>query len=775
MIRCTLFLFLICYTNIISAQTIALDECNVVWTTQSRNSSESMPCGGGDIGLNIWVEHGDILFYIARSGLYDENNALLKSGRVRIHLSPDPFLTGDFKQTLHLNDGYVDIEGENEKGVKAKIKIWVDVFNPRIHINITGSQPLSASVAYENWRYRDSFKKGLENNENAYKSGATDPVKSYKDSIRYKNNAVLFFHQNQQIPTVFDVTVHQQGLNSVKSQLFNPLKNLIFGGMLIGDQMEPGKKENGVYVNTGYRAWQLKSTKALQSRNIVLTLYTKQTPDLSNWEKGLDSVNQMLDDDRNAQEKSQNWWHQLWQRSFIYINSDDPGRDTVAWQSGRNYQLFRYMLACNAFGSFPTKFNGGLFTYDPVFVNADYAFTPDFRNWGGSIFTAQNQRLVYYPMLKSGDYDMMQPGFNFYLRILKNAELATGSYWPHGGARFTEQIDNFGLSDFAEYGFNRPKDFDPGVDYNPWLEYHWDTVLEFCYMMLETGDYGGKDVRPYLPFIESCLTFFDEHYRYLGIQRDGKALDGDGKLILFPGSSGETFKMAKNATSTVAGLTTVLQKLIDLPSAYIDSNTRIRFSAMLNRIPRISYRYVDGHQTIAPAKSWVRVNNEETPQLYPVFPYGIFGIGKPDLQIALNTYLYDTLAIKFRSHVGWKTDNLFAARLGLTSEAERLTFSKLKNSGRKFPAFWGPGFDWAPDNNWGGSGMTGLQEMLLQTSGDKIYLFPAWPKNLDVHFKLHASKETVVECIFKNGQVQSLTVMPQSRRKDVINCLINNY
>ena len=28
----------------------------VVWTMQSRNSSESMPCGGHDIGMNVWVE-----------------------------------------------------------------------------------------------------------------------------------------------------------------------------------------------------------------------------------------------------------------------------------------------------------------------------------------------------------------------------------------------------------------------------------------------------------------------------------------------------------------------------------------------------------------------------------------------------------------------------------------------------------------------------------------------------------------------------------------------
>ena len=48
---------------------------NIVWTTQSQNSSEAMPCGGGDIGMNVWVENGDLLIYLARSGSFNEDNA----------------------------------------------------------------------------------------------------------------------------------------------------------------------------------------------------------------------------------------------------------------------------------------------------------------------------------------------------------------------------------------------------------------------------------------------------------------------------------------------------------------------------------------------------------------------------------------------------------------------------------------------------------------------------------------------------------------------------
>ena len=62
----------------VSAQ--QLNDYNIVWNSQSQNSSESMPCGGGDIGLNVWVENGELLFYMSRSGTFDENNSMLKLG-----------------------------------------------------------------------------------------------------------------------------------------------------------------------------------------------------------------------------------------------------------------------------------------------------------------------------------------------------------------------------------------------------------------------------------------------------------------------------------------------------------------------------------------------------------------------------------------------------------------------------------------------------------------------------------------------------------------------
>jgi hypothetical protein len=73
-----------------------------------------------------------------------------------------------------------------------------------------------------------------------------------------------------------------------------------------------------------------------------------------------------------------------------------------------------------------------------------------------------------------------------------------------------------------------------------------------------------------------------------------------------------------------------------------------------------------------------------------------------------------------------------------------------------------------PDHNWGGSGMIGLQEMLMQTIGDEIRLLPAWPREWDVDFKLHAPGNTTVEGSLREGRLTQLIVTPKSRETDVV-------
>ena len=715
------------------------------WRTPSQNSSESMPCGGGDIGMNVWVEDGDILFYLSRSGCFDENNTLLKLGRFRIHL-PQGLQMASFRQQLVLKDGYCQVtDGQ------TWVVLWADTEKPVVHIEVSKEkEKTDVEVTYESWRTKDIVLTKRERFQTSWKFAAPKGLVTRHDSIIAGEGAISFFHHNGE-ETIFDATVRQQQMGRVKDRLYNPLKNLVFGGQLKSSQLRLKEHTVGRYASHDYEGWTYKTLRPAQRHEFCITLATLQGS-ISQWQQAVSDTQRRIESKRDKS-VTRNWWKNFWERSYIVAPNGETPKEIA-----RNYTLFRYMLGCNSRGQWPTKFNGGLFTFDPEYVFAskdgkagteEYRLSPDFRNWGGGVHTAQNQRLVYWPLLKSGDYDLLSPQLDFYLNIYKNAEERSRLYWGHEGACLTEQIENYGLPCFPEYGTKRPEGFDPGMERNAWLEYEWDTCLEFCMMALEAHRYSGEDIAKYLPMIRSCLRFFDEHYQYLAAQRGAKKLDGNGKLVLYPGSGGETFKGAYNSTSTIAALRCVAEAMCD--------------TVLLSRLPEITVR--DG--MIQPALHYERVQNVESTQLYPVFPWRMYGVGRPNLDIARNTYLNDSLAVKFRSHIGWKQDAIWAACLGMTDEAQRLIQLKMGDGPHRFPAFWGPGYDWTPDHNWGGSGMIALQEMLLQEVGDSLYLFPAWPKEWDIRFKLHASRNTIVEAELKKGRVVYLNVTPKEREKQV--------
>jgi hypothetical protein len=95
------------------------------------------------------------------------------------------------------------------------------------------------------------------------------------------------------------------------------------------------------------------------------------------------------------------------------------------------------------------------------------------------------------------------------------------------------------------------------------------------------------------------------------------------------------------------------------------------------------------------------------------------------------------------------------------------------HEGSRFPAFWGPNYDWVPDQDHGGVLMKAFQTMLIQADpySKKIYLFPAWPEDWECNFKVHAPYETVITGKVKDGQLLDLIVTPESREKDIVNFL----
>lgn len=710
---------LLAYTSMYAGKTVAdYKPKDYVWTTQSQNSSGSMPCGGHDVGMNVWVENGDILFYVSKSGMLDENNTLLKAGRFRLNIKGQPFSGTDFEQRLCLDDGAIYIKG---KGIS--IRLWADVYQPKVFVEMNATHKADATLSYESWRYKDRPVTKAECQQGSYKWNIPADCTTFADSIKAAKNSIDFWHTNRSY-TVFDYTVSRESLDAIKDELYNPIGGKTFGGSITMPGFKFTGTSTGTYASTDYKAWHYSAT-GIRQATVSIDLYTGETASTALSAK-------------KSKAQSTKWWHQFWQRSFITAEGEGAAM-------ARNYELFRYMLGCNAYGEYPTKFNGSLFTFDPVYADPKCPFTPDFRKWGGGTMTAQNQRLVYWPMLKSGDTDMMKAQFDTYLRMLPNATRRTKFYWNHDGASFSEQIENSGLPNPTEYGKHKPGD-DPGMDRNAWLEYQWDTALEFCSMIMQAHKYSGMDIAEYEPLIRQTLIFFDEHYQYIAKKLGVKPLNADGKLMLYPSSGCETYKMAYNPSSVIAALKTVTEQWIEYKGDSLNN--------FLSRIPPIPLRTIEGDTCIAPAIVWARIQNIETPQLYPVFPWRVYGMGRDNLHIARNTYLKDPHAVEMHSTKGWKQDNIWAACLGLTDEAFKLNKEKLADGPYRFPAFWDPGYDWAPDCNKGGASMIGMQEMLLQEKPDGgLLLFPAWPKNINAKFRLKATGGRTVEAEIKNGTI----------------------
>jgi hypothetical protein len=420
---------------------------------------------------------GTILFYIAQSGTFDENNSLLKLGRARLTLDPNPFALGSthFEQRLLLQDGFIQLTGSNS----TIVRLWVDVFDPVIHVDFSSAIQLDVLIGLESWRHEDHLMSVGEQDQSSWQGIPNLNISTYKDSVSFNQNGVIASHRNRN-HTVFDATVEQQELGRYKEDLYNPLENNTFGLRVSATGLVPASVTSGHYADRSYRSWNLKSQEPTRISNISITLHQNQTSSLDEWQSQLETVANLSSTDQTA---TLEWWHAFWNRSHIFINVDlDPSEPS--FQVGKNYQLFRYMLGCNAYGEWPTRFNGGLFTFDPAFVDSHYNYSADFRLWSGGTFTAQNQRLVYWPMLKSGDIDMMKPQFDFYQRITQTNQVRGREYYGLNQTYFTEQIENFGLPQIFQYNVNtyifnttRPDYYPRGLQFNEWLSWLQDTAV----------------------------------------------------------------------------------------------------------------------------------------------------------------------------------------------------------------------------------------------------------------------------------------------------------
>ena len=767
---------------------------NIVWESQSNDASGSMPVGGGDAGCNVWVENNQLLFYIQRSGVHDEFNGFPKLGRVRFWTEPNIFDGASiFQQELKLEDGSIEITSKHSEHGDINVKIWVEVHRPIIHVESISVKKLTYFTQYDSWRTEPRAldpKSRLGERFGWWDiEGWNHEVILEPDHFKQGDNSFTAYHVNPSEKLSSKLAYEIMGLGKHYGKYADPLKDLVWGAWLTGSNLIFDSNVNGDYASTPYTAWRYRSKSSVKKQKLTIVMHTSNSGSGDKWLNELDKKQTLADEDAKvAWTKNKKWWSDFWKRSHLILNSEKEQKQDSIWQLGRNYNLFRYMTACNAYGTNPTKFNGGLFTFDPRLGEDGAPYHPDWRRWGGGNYTLQNQRWIYWPMLKWGDGENMQPQFDFFFKTLKVAEMRVKENYGHDGCMYDEPATVYGLPFPMLYGFEssyldyrqRAKWDDSGLSRSVAVRNSRVTTLEFSYMILEYYRFTGKDISKWLPFIKSTLDFYDQHYRMRSKYYRGSEYDMDGKLVLFPAMVCEGYCFSTDPTPDIYGLHAVVNSVKTLPEEWIN-----KFFGGINDIERINksipnfnYDTVEGDTVIPPARNTVYTNfhtNNEIYLNYPMFPFNQIKLGDKEMEYVHNTYKHYATwmpakqpVIAWDTYVSWTYANVAFARMGMAEKAARLVQKKLENGDYRFPAFWGPGYDGAPDHNWGGTGAVGIQEMLMQTIDDKIVLLPAWPKDWDANFKLHAPKNTIVEGRVKNGIIVELNVTPESRKDNLV-------
>ncbi len=422
----------------------------------------------------------------------------------------------------------------------------------------------------------------------------------------------------------------------------------------------------------------------------------------------------------------------------------------------RAYALQRFVAACAGRGRYPIKFNGSLFTVPAEGAPGD----ADYRRWGPGYWW-QNTRLPYYSMCTSGDFEMLQPLFQMYARdLMPLFKYRTRLYLDHDGAYIPECIYFWGDVFTETYGWTPASEREDKLQASGWHKWEWVSGLELLWLLLDCYEHT-EDVRllneTALPVAHEILTFFDQHYR----------TGNDGKLIMHPSQAVETWWDCVNPMPELAGLHAAMSRLLALPEDLTTADQRAFWRQLQAKLPALpTTASPDGQTMLAPAQEFRNKRNIENPELYAVFPFRLIAIDKPNIEWGIEALEHRL----DRGAMGWRQDDIFMAYLGQTDQAREFVVrrARSKHGASRFPVFWGPNYDWVPDQDHGSVLLKAVQSLLLQTDGRKIYLLPAWPADWDADFRLRAPYNTIVSGRVENGRLTDLDVQPEDRRADII-------
>jgi len=291
----------------------------------------------------------------------------------------------------------------------------------------------------------------------------------------------------------------------------------------------------------------------------------------------------------------------------------------------------------------------------------------------------------------------------------------------------------------------------------------------------------------YYPVAAAVADYFSQHY----------AGRFNGRAVVWPsqvleaiwcwydnGARNFSSNCCEDDTPTVSGIMTVFEKLLqlaDVPGSPVTPEQKARWSAFALIQPQLPVNTTTN--TIRFAR--VTAGGQYVPsigegaELYPMHPHRVFTRGRQvaygqDLSLALSTYeksLWTNPETNSLWNTGWCYAVNAAALLGLTGWAAEGVLDRARTgSFTRFPGFAPAMQDAAPSADHFANMNRALIDMLLQSGDDgfvntTVVIFPAWPCEWDVDFKLWGPLNTSVELSYQGatGALAKFIVTPPER------------
>ena len=485
--------------------------------------------------------------------------------------------------------------------------------------------------------------------------------------------------------------------------------------------------------------------------------------------------------DREAIRRDQaQWWRRFWERSYLDIRGPDGEYLTKLWY------VTLYSYASVGYGPYPPKFNGG-----PGLVDEDH------RAWGYGYWW-QNTREIIWPMAAANHLDLARRSLDFLDNYYEASHRAAkgagrlGAWFLEWNAptRLITSPAEHATTAFHEGMLDHPRDTRLDMQAPGYQGHLFSAAAEMVQQLADYVAYSGDREfarRVVAPWIKE-VTFF-----YL----DSLRLGDDGLFHLYPANAIETWWKVKDPATDLAGMRWCFQSVLRYGASF--GYEPAFLDAVRNRLAKLAplptglwklkeqsdkrvFETIDRSQDVfSPAAGVLDyriIENQENPELYPVFPFNLADASSPaDLhQRWVNTF-------RARLHpnwAGWAPDSVQAARLGLPDTVDVILDHAKRH--QKWPyGGWNSVADPLPGTRLGvcdapyfdsaGVNATAIQEVLLQshwlvgaepedpTEGGPIRVLPAVRADWSGRFGLLARGGFLVEVTFTNGKPHRIAII----------------